>query len=97
MSSELTYPVPESTATGILMAMTQILGAIFTLVTGWTFPWTGTFWSIAGHTSLLLVGTVITAFMPNKLRRQAAFNEDKKKIGFELVPTAEKNANSITA
>lgn len=94
MTSELTYPVPESTATGILLVMTRTLGGTLTFLTGWALPMTGTFWSIAVQAALLFFGTVITAFIPNKMRRQAAFNEQKDKLGFELVPTTEQNVNS---
>lgn len=49
----------------------------------------GSFWSIFSNAFLLGVGALITAFIPNKLRRQAAFREHDAKliVGFERVQT----------
>lgn len=86
MSTELTYPAPESTATGLLFAMTQLMGTLSTLLTGWLYAKYGSFWAMASQAALLCLGTVITAFIPNKLRRQAAFNSNKA-VQFEKVET----------
>lgn len=93
MSTELTYPSPESTATGLLFAMTQILGVFATLLTGWLYSVYGSFWSIASQAFLLGLGTLITAFIPNTLRRQAAFKRHDSNliVEFERVATADNN------
>lgn len=91
MSTELTYPSPESTATGLLFAMTQILGVFCTLLTGWLFKNFGPFWSMASQAFLLGLGTLITAFIPNKLKRQAAFRQHDVKlmVEFQSLPTTD--------
>lgn len=89
LSTELTYPSPESTATGLLFAMTQVLGVFCTLFAGWLYSVYGSFWSIFSQAFLLGVGALITVFIPNKLKRQAAFREHDAKlvVGFERVET----------
>lgn len=91
LSTELTYPSPESTATGLLFAMTQILGVFSTLLTGWLYKVYGSFWAIASQVFLLGLGTVITAFIPNKLKRQAAYREHNTKlvVEFESLETSD--------
>lgn len=93
MSTELTYPSPESTATGLLFAMTQILGVFSTLLTGWLYSIYGSFWSIASQAFLLGLGTLITGFIPNKLRRQAAFKQHDAKLVMEFESVALRDAN----
>lgn len=96
MSTELTYPSPESTATGLLFAMTQILGVFSTLLTGWLYSVYGPFWSIGSQAFLLGLGTLITAFIPNTLRRQAAFRQHNANlvVEFERVASADNNVKA---
>lgn len=68
--------------------MTQILGVFCTLLTGWLYKVYGSFWSAASQAFLLGLGTLITAFIPNKLKRQAAFKEHNV-VDFERVDTSE--------
>ncbi|KAJ8921576.1 hypothetical protein NQ315_010481 [Exocentrus adspersus] len=76
LAMELTFPSEESTTTGILMAMTQVLGAIFAVGVGYLNQWIGCYWSLASQGILLVLGTVITGCIPNKLRRQEAFKQN---------------------
>lgn len=86
LAAEITFPSPESTVAGLLMASSQILAVVFTLVFNMIITKYGTFYSIAGQLTVLLVGTVTTIFTPNNLMRQAAFN---KNIDFEKLPEGE--------
>ncbi|KAJ8967434.1 hypothetical protein NQ314_002882 [Rhamnusium bicolor] len=76
LAMELTFPSEESTTAGILLAMTQLLGVVFAVGLGHLNLWVGCFWSLASQALLLLVGTVITGCIPNKLLRQEAFRQD---------------------
>lgn len=71
---ELTFPSEESTAGGILFSMSQILGVLFTVFAGHLNLAFGCYWSLMSQAAFLVLGTVITAFIPNTLKRQAAFN-----------------------
>ncbi|CAH1958086.1 unnamed protein product [Acanthoscelides obtectus] len=76
LAIELTFPSDESLTTSILLTMTQVFGALFTVGVGYLNIWTGCFWSLASQAVLLFIGTCITAFIPNSLRRQEAFRRD---------------------
>ncbi|XP_018571724.1 uncharacterized MFS-type transporter C09D4.1-like [Anoplophora glabripennis] len=73
---ELTFPSEESTTTGILIAMTQVLGAIFTVAVGYLNLWVGCYWSLFSQGALLILGTVFTGCVPNKLLQQEAFKQN---------------------
>lgn len=75
LAMELTYPAEESTTTGILLSLSQILGVIFTVALGYLNLWLGCYWSIMSQAALLFLGTVITGFIPNRLLRQEAFKD----------------------
>jgi FLVCR family feline leukemia virus subgroup C receptor-related protein len=75
MAMELTYPSSEGTTTGLLMAPSQVLGVIFALLMSYLTDLIGPFWSLGTQVLLLAIGTVITCFVPNKLKRQEAFKE----------------------
>lgn len=89
LCTELTYPASESTAAGIIVAMSQILGVLFTLLTGVLFQKYGSFWSIGSQAAFLFVGTVLTLFTPRKLRRQAASKADAGNGDLELAAALE--------
>lgn len=72
MATELTYPISEMTATGLILAMSQILGVIFTVIASWTLQNYGSFWSMVTQIALLAVAIVCSLLTPNKLKRQAA-------------------------
>lgn len=70
---ELTFPSEESTASGILFSVSQILGVIFTVLLGHLNLAFGCFWSLMSQICVLVLGTIITLFVPNKLNRQEMF------------------------
>ncbi|XP_076253573.1 choline/ethanolamine transporter flvcr2a-like [Rhynchophorus ferrugineus] len=74
---EITYPADESTTTGILNAMTQALGVLITLFLGPFNSNVGAFWSLGSQAALLLLGAVLTCFVPNKKLRQEAYSKDQ--------------------
>lgn len=76
LAMELTFPAEETTTTGILMAMTQILGVLFAVGVGYLNLWIGCYWSLFSQGALLILGTVITGCIPNKLLRQEAFKQN---------------------
>ncbi|GJQ81226.1 hypothetical protein Trydic_g20445 [Trypoxylus dichotomus] len=71
---ELSYAQPESTSSGILVAMVQAFGIIFTLLLGQLLPYFGTFWALVSIIAVLTLGGIITITIPNKLRRQEALS-----------------------
>lgn len=73
LAIELTYPEEESTSSGILISMTQTLGVVFTLQLGWLLDKVGCFWAMASMVLVLCVGTILTAIVPNRLKRQETF------------------------
>ncbi|XP_050512589.1 uncharacterized MFS-type transporter C09D4.1-like [Diabrotica virgifera virgifera] len=73
---EMTYPAEESTTSGILMAMTQILGVVFTISLGVLNKNLGCFWALASQAFLLSIGALVHLFVPsNVLLRQDALNQ----------------------
>lgn len=87
LAAEITFPSPESTVAGLLLAISQILGVTFTIVFDLVLAKYGAYYSILGQVIVLLIGTVTTYFTPNQLRRQAAF---QKSVEFEKVAQEEK-------
>lgn len=57
------------------------------MLVGWLSAISGPYWAIASQAFLLAIGSIVTCFIPNKLRRQAAFKGDNKNMVFELVST----------
>ncbi|XP_057328981.1 feline leukemia virus subgroup C receptor-related protein 2 [Microplitis mediator] len=71
-AAELTYPEPEGTSAGLLNALVQVFGIIFIMIYGYLIDITNDFWATFALCCVLAVGTVITAIIPNNLRRQNA-------------------------
>jgi FLVCR family feline leukemia virus subgroup C receptor-related protein len=71
-AAELTYPVSEGTATGLLNAVVQIFGIIFTTLYGYLFRIWGNFWANIVLCVALALGVLLTAIIPSDLRRQKA-------------------------
>lgn len=69
---ELTFPLEESTTAGILLSMSQIMGVPCTVLLGYLNLTLGCYWSLISQILVMALGTVITAFVPNKLHRQEA-------------------------
>lgn len=88
---ELTHPLSESTTASILLSIAQVFGCIVTMQTGWLYAQFGAFWAIFSLAFLLLVGSIITAFIPNNLYRQAAIKEanEKLKVEYAIVKNKE--------
>lgn len=64
--TKLSYPEPESTASGLLVSMTQTLGVVFTLLLGWLLRASGPLLAITVMTVIFFTGVVITVFIPRK-------------------------------
>ncbi|XP_022821449.1 uncharacterized MFS-type transporter C09D4.1 isoform X1 [Spodoptera litura] len=77
-ASEVTYPEPEGTTSGILNAVVQIFGIVTTLLYEWMLGTVGDRWSNLTLCGLLALGTAITAAIRSDLRRQAAQNNAKE-------------------
>ncbi|GBP12296.1 Feline leukemia virus subgroup C receptor-related protein 2 [Eumeta japonica] len=71
-ASEVTYPEPEGTTSGILNAVVQIFGIVLTLLYEYMLGAVGDRWSNLTLCAILAVGTAITAAIKSDLRRQAA-------------------------
>ncbi|XP_037968523.2 uncharacterized MFS-type transporter C09D4.1 isoform X1 [Plutella xylostella] len=71
-ASEVTYPEPEGTTSGILNAAVQVFGIVLTLLYEWMLGAVGDLWSNLTLCGILAVGTAITAAIGSDLRRQAA-------------------------
>ncbi|KAJ0182814.1 hypothetical protein K1T71_002183 [Dendrolimus kikuchii] len=71
-ASEITYPEPEGTTSGILNAAVQIFGILTTLLYEWMLSAVGDKWANLTLCAILAFGTAITAAIRSDLRRQAA-------------------------
>lgn len=71
-AAELTYPEPEGTSAGLLNAMTQIFGIVMTILYRRMLETWSDFAANISLSCILALGTVITAMIPNDLRRQNA-------------------------
>jgi FLVCR family feline leukemia virus subgroup C receptor-related protein len=70
MGSEITYPVPEGTAAGIVVLGTQILSVFHAMAYSWMVHVIGDFWANIILTVTLLIGTGLTSMIPSDLRRK---------------------------
>lgn len=71
-AAELTYPEPEGTSAGLLNAVTQVFGILFTMLYGYMFNLWGDLWANIALCITLALGTFLTTVIPNDLRRQKA-------------------------
>ncbi|XP_026745794.1 feline leukemia virus subgroup C receptor-related protein 2-like isoform X1 [Trichoplusia ni] len=76
-ASEVTYPEPEGTTSGILNAVVQVFGILTTLLYEWMLGSVGDRWANLTLCALLAAGAAITAAIRSDLRRQAAQNNHK--------------------
>lgn len=76
MATELTFPEPESTSTGILISFHQLFGIILTVISGWMLEIIGVFWSLIMLSGALLFGNILIIFVPHNLKRQEEFNRN---------------------
>ncbi|XP_072394876.1 uncharacterized MFS-type transporter C09D4.1-like isoform X2 [Diabrotica undecimpunctata] len=72
LAIELTFPSEECTTSGILLASTQILGVVVTVAVGYLNRYFRAFWTLSTQLVLLLLGTIVTAYIPNNLLRLEA-------------------------
>ncbi|XP_037954951.1 feline leukemia virus subgroup C receptor-related protein 2 isoform X1 [Teleopsis dalmanni] len=70
--AELTYPGPEGTSAGILNAGAQLFGIIFTMLYSELLTSYGDITANVTMALMLVLGTIITAFIKSDLRRQTA-------------------------
>lgn len=87
-ASEITYPSPESTVSGLLLTISAIFGAVLTLAVTEIMKNNDSFTAILVQIVVLGVGSILTICTPGHLKRQAAFNRN---IVFEKVPTTDKS------
>ncbi|XP_003747079.2 uncharacterized protein LOC100901275 [Galendromus occidentalis] len=80
LSSELTYPEPESTSSGLLNASAQIFGILFTLGATRIESSLGDITANVALSLCLIVGVVMTGFIRSDLRRQKAFEGNVVKV-----------------
>ncbi|KAM3721453.1 putative MFS-type transporter C09D4.1 [Dirofilaria immitis] len=71
-ASELTFPIAEGTASGLLNASAQVFGITLTLCVGFILQYDSVFVSNLTLTGFLVVGTFLTALIKSDLRRQRA-------------------------
>lgn len=64
--TRLSRPEPESTASGLLVSMTQTLGVLFTFLVGYMLRVFGPLVAIGVAAGILFMGVVITVFIPSK-------------------------------
>lgn len=63
--TKLSHPEPESTASGLLVSMTQTLGVLFTFLLGWLLRSSGPLLALTVMTLILLFGVIITVLIPD--------------------------------
>ncbi|XP_060867819.1 heme transporter FLVCR2-like [Metopolophium dirhodum] len=78
LAAELTYPESEGTSSGMLNAVVQVFGIVFTLIYGWINNGFGDKKANLFLAATLVLGTFLTAMIPSDLRRQAA--QEKKSL-----------------
>ncbi|EFO25829.2 hypothetical protein LOAG_02657 [Loa loa] len=71
-ASELTFPVAEGTASGLLNASAQVFGIALTLCVGFILQYGSVLASNLTLTGFLIVGAFLTALIKSDLRRQRA-------------------------
>nr|CAD7592823.1 unnamed protein product [Timema genevievae] len=72
VGSELTYPEPEGTATGMLFIPPSILGVVFTLLYSWLIGVIGDLWASLVFAGILGIGAILTACIRKDYRRLTA-------------------------
>ncbi|PSN46609.1 putative MFS-type transporter C09D4.1, partial [Blattella germanica] len=70
--SEITYPEPEGTTGGLIILTTQIVSVLHAMAYSELVRSIGDVWADMILTISLVIGTFLTAMIPNDLRRQAA-------------------------
>lgn len=89
-AAEITYPAAEGTTSGLLNASAQIFGIALTWLMGIVMHSFGTLTSNIIMSSCLIVGTVLTCFIREDLKRQKAHSVQSQ------IPTSETQLTSCT-
>ncbi|KAF1770777.1 hypothetical protein GCK72_002600 [Caenorhabditis remanei] len=89
-AAEITYPAAEGTTSGLLNASAQIFGIALTWLMGIVMHKFGTLTSNIIMSSCLIVGTVLTCFIREDLKRQKAHSVQCQ------IPTSETQLTSCT-
>ncbi|CCD63886.1 putative MFS-type transporter C09D4.1 [Caenorhabditis elegans] len=89
-AAEITYPAAEGTTSGLLNASAQIFGIALTWLMGIVMHGFGTFTSNIIMSSCLVVGTILTCFIREDLKRQKAHSVQC------TIPTSETQLTSCT-
>ncbi|XP_024086178.1 uncharacterized MFS-type transporter C09D4.1-like isoform X2 [Cimex lectularius] len=76
-TSELTYPVPESTSTGVLNAVGELLGLSMVLVYGMILDYYDDLITNLSMSSILLVGLVVSLFISGKSLKRHGINKEQ--------------------
>ncbi|KRT86235.1 membrane transporter [Oryctes borbonicus] len=78
LASELTFPEPEGTSTGVLNASSQLFGVIFTSLYSVLFEHLGDQWANGVMCIMLAAGVCMTACIKSDLKRQAASSDNNQ-------------------
>ncbi|CAH1173844.1 unnamed protein product [Phaedon cochleariae] len=89
---EITFPHEESTATGILNAVSQAAGVVILLAAGKINEKFGSLWSLIFQLILMVLAAFLTHFVPNVMNRQNAIAKNNIKTN-EYVVIAQKRFN----
>lgn len=76
-AAELTYPVNENTSSALLNAGVQVFGILLTMLYGEILDSFGDVAANVVMVVLLVIGSIITAFIKSDLRRQNAHMASK--------------------
>jgi len=87
-AAEITYPESEGTSSGLLNASAQVFGIFCTMFGEWLYRVMDDRVANCCLAAILLLGTGMTAMIPNDYRRQAALLSEKKNPGEEKTTQA---------
>lgn len=89
LAAELTYPEPEATSAGLLNAASQVFGIAFTSMYSVILNNIGDIWANTVMSGMLLIGTIFTALVSNRNKRQEALVVKETKNTTPNSPTAQ--------
>lgn len=97
LAAEVTYPEPEGSSCGLLNSSAQVFGIAFTYIQGRLITHYDAFTGNIFISVLILVGTIITAFIKSDLRRQKAISRYKSNEAEETVNLKLDDNNNLIA
>ncbi|CAG9856713.1 unnamed protein product [Phyllotreta striolata] len=92
---ELSYPADEIMATGILTAASQGIGCFVCWALGPFNLRFGALWSLVLLAALLLIGALLTQFVPNIRKRQEEFKRNVNGAMLLTSPVATRHSNRL--